>query len=310
MAGVVGILMVCAWNQTAYWKNSESLWRHALACTTGNKLACLNLGHELFASGRLDEAVAYYQKALEADPDNAQLHNNLGNALREKGRAAEALAEYEKAVRLNPAGAEAQFNLGKALSLQGRTKEAVYRFNEALRIEPGLLRARISLGNALLQQGKADQAVVHLQRAVEVYPNDAGIRLNLGLCFFQLGKMEEAKMQYEKALQINSADPGIQNNFAWLLAACPTAALRDGGRAVGLAQLANATSGGEDPIILHTLAAALAEAGRFPEAVETAEHAAVLAGEKSNRALANQLQSELALYRAGKSFPLPKTTSP
>jgi Flp pilus assembly protein TadD len=310
MAGVLGMLMVCAWSQTASWKNSESLWRHALACTTSNNVAYLNLGHELFASGRLEEAIAHYQKGLEAEPDNAQFHNNLGNALREEGRGDEALGEYEKAVRLNPAIAEAQFNLGKALSLGGRREEAIGRFEEALRLDPVLLRARLNLGNALLQEGKADQAAAQFQRAVELYPQDAGVHLNLGLCFFQLGKMEAAKTQYEKALQINPADPGIQNNLAWLLATCPRAALRNGSRAVELAQQANATSGGRDQVILHTLAAAFAEAGRFREAVETAERAEGLAAAKSNRALANQLQSELALYRAGKSFPLRKPPAP
>ena len=76
-----------------------------------------------------------------------------------------------------------------------------------------------------------------------------------------------------------------------MLATCPQAALRNGKKAVELAERAKALTGGEDPIILHTLAAAFAEAGRFSEAVETAQHALRLAEAQSNTKLAGQLQS-------------------
>jgi Flp pilus assembly protein TadD len=164
----------------------------------------------------------------------------------------------------------------------------------------------MSLGNALLRQGKADLAAAHFQKVLEIRPNDAALRLNLGLCFFQMGRMEEAKLHYEKALQIAPAEPGIQNNLAWLLATCPMASLRDGNKAVELAQQANALTGGGSPLILRTLAAALAEAGRFPEAAETAQRASSLAEAQSIPDLARQIQFETNLYRAGKPFPLPE----
>jgi Flp pilus assembly protein TadD len=308
MAIVLAILMVCAWKQTACWENSETLWKHALACTTGNNLAYVNLGHELFEKGRLDEAISHYQKALETQPNNYQFHNNLANALREKGRLDEAIAHYEKAVQIQPGSAEAQFNLGKALGLTGKQEEAIARYEIALQIEPGFLPAHMSLGTALLQQGKAGLAAPHFQRLLEIRPNDPALHLNLGLCFFQTGQMQEAKLQYERALQSAPADPGILNNLAWLLAACPLASLRDGNKAVELARQANALTGAERPLILRTLAAALAEAGRFPEAVETAQRAASLAEAQSIPDLARQIQFELKFYQAGKPFPFPQPT--
>jgi len=303
MAGVIAILMVCAWKQAGYWKNSETLWRHALACTTDNNIACVNLGHELYKQGRLAEAVALYQKALQAEPDNPEYHNNLANALREEGKMDQAIIEYQKAVQMDPGFADAQFNLGKALALQGELNEAITHFQTTLRIDTNFLLARVNLGNALAQQGKADQAAVQFQKALEVQPNDANIHLNLGLCYFQMGQIQEARSQYEQALQINPIDPRIQNNLAWLLAACPVASLRDGSQAVELAEEANEMTKGENPVILHTLAAAYAQAGRFPEAVETARQASRLAQAQSNPGLASQLQSELKLYSAGKPFP-------
>ena len=306
MAGLLGVLMVCAWKQTAYWKNSEILWRHALDCTSGNVLAYVNLGHELYEHRRFDEAIIHYQRGLEYQPNNRQFHNNLANALREVGRLDEALVHYERAAQIDPGSAVAQANLGKALGLKGRHEEEIARYEMALRIDPGFLPAHMSMGNALVQQGKPDLAIPHFQRVLEARPRDAGAHLNLGLCFFQLGRVAEAKSQYESALQLAPTDPGIQNNLAWLLATSPVASLRDGNKAVELAGQANALTGGNKPIILRTVAAALAETGRFPEAAESAQRAVSLAQAQSLSDLAGQIQVELELYRAGKPFSLPK----
>ena len=304
MAGVVGILMLCAWKQASYWKNSESLWRHALAATGNNPLAYVNLGHELYRTGRLDETIALYHKAIQLEPDNAEFHNNLANALRKSGNMDEGVVEYEKAVQLDPGFVDAQFNLGKALNLQGKTAEAITRFQTVLDIDPNFLLARVNLGNALLQEGQAKQAAVQFQRVLAVSPNDADVHLNLGLSLFQMGQIAEARAQYETALQIKPTDPRIQNNLAWLLAACPVASLRDGNQAVELSREADEITGGENPVILHTMAAALAQAGDFSNAVETVMQAVQLAQAQSNQALADQLKSELELYKEGKPFPV------
>jgi len=242
---------------------------------------------------------------LEAQPNNRQFHNNLANALGEEGRLDEAILHYERAVEIEPGSAVAQFNLGKALGLKGKQEEAIAHYEMALRSDPNLLSARMSLGNALVQQGKADLAAVHFQKVLELRPFDAGAHLNLGFCYFQMGRMQQAKSEYEKALQIAPGEPGIQNNLAWLLATCPVASLRDGTRAVELAQKASSRAGGNQALTLRTLAAALAEAGRFPEAVETAQRAANQAEAQSLPDLAKQIRFELALYQAGKPFPLP-----
>ena len=308
MAAVVGILMVCAWKQTGYWKNSQTLWKHALACTGDNSLAYVNLGHELYRTGRLQEAIALYHKALQAEPDNAVFHNNLANALRRSGKLDDAIVEYEKAVQCNPRFADAQFNLGKALYLESKQGEAIARFQTALQIDPNFLLARINLGNALLQAGRAEEAIMQLKKVLEIQSNNASIHLNLGVGYLQLGKIEEAKSQYEQALQLEPDDPRIQNNLAWLLAAGPVASLRNGSEAIGLAREADEITRGGDPIILHTLAAAFAQAGDFSNAVETARQAAQLAQAQSNQALASEMESELKLYNAGKPFPFLKQT--
>lgn len=309
MAVVVGALMVCAWKQTSYWRNSETLWTHALAVTGDNRLAYANLGHELYTQSRLDEAIALYHRALQAEPDSAVFHNNLANALREGGNLNQAMLEYEKAVQSNPRFADAQFNLGRALNLEGKHAEAVPHFQTVLQIDPSFLLARVNLGNALVQEGEPDQAVVQFQKVLAASPTNADVHLNLGLCYFQLGRIADAKSQYEQALQLNPNDARIQNNLAWLLAAGPSVSLRDGSQAVFHAMEANVMTGGANPIILHTLAAAYAQAGRFSEAVQTEQQAVQLAEAQSNRVMAGQLQLELKLYRVGKPFPFAEQTN-
>jgi tetratricopeptide (TPR) repeat protein len=122
------------------------------------------------------------------------------------------------------------------------------------------------------------------------------MRLNLGNAFLQKRNATEAIAHFQQALQIEPNDPQVQNNLAWLLATCPDASLRDGNKAVELAQQANALTGGNNPIMLHALAAALAETGRFSEAVETAQRALRLAG---------ALESEMKFYQAGQPFHTP-----
>jgi tetratricopeptide (TPR) repeat protein len=261
--------------------------------------ARINLGNALLQKGRVDEAIPQYQQALQLKPGHTEAHFNLGVALVQKGRVDEAIAQYQQALQLKPDYTEAHYNLGVALLQKGSVDEAITQFQQALQINPAYAEACGSLGYALLQKGGVDEAIVLLQKALEIKPDYTDARINLGNAFLQKDKVDQAIPQYQQALQINPADPAIQNKLAWLLATAPQASLRNGVKAVELARQANLLTGGENPVILHTLAAACAEAGRFSEAVETAQHALRLAESQTNTALAGTLQEELKLYQAG-----------
>ena len=114
--------------------------------------------------------------------------------------------------------------------------------------------------------------------------------------------MDEAITHYQKALQIKSDNAEAQNNLAWVLATALQASLRNGHQAVELAQQANQLAGGENPIILRTLAAAYAEAGRFSDAQRSAQKAMALARAAGQSDLVEQLNGELKLYTAGLPF--------
>jgi len=269
-ATILVALIFCARAQTAYWKNSESLWTHTLARTSNNYIAHYSLGKALFEQGNVDEAIAQYQKALQIKPDYADVHETLGNALLQKGNADEAITQYQAALQINPHNAGAFYNLG----------------------------------NALFEQGNVDEAIAQYRKALQIKPDYADAHNNLGAALFRQGNVDEAIAQYQRALQIKPDKAEVQNNLAWLLATCPHASLRNGNQAVALAERANQLTGDGNPAMLGTLAAAYAEAGRFPEAVATAQHALQLAAAKSNTALAGSLQAELKFYQAGRPFHL------
>jgi tetratricopeptide (TPR) repeat protein len=306
MAGVVGTLMACAWQQTACWKNNETLWTHTLACTTDNYVAHSSIGTILFNKGNLDEAMVHYQKALQINPGYSTGHNNLGNAFRQKGRVDEAITQYEQALQIDPDNEEFCYNLGNMLGQNGRVDEAITHFRRALEINPNFAEAENNLATALEQEGKLDEAIRHFRSALQIRPGYARAHYNLGGALLPMGRTDEAIAQLQQAVQLQPADPAILNTLAWLLAACPQASLRNGDKAVVLARKANDLTGGNNPLILHTLAAAYAEAGRFPEAVDAAQRALQLAGTQSNDALAGQLQFELTLYQAGNPFHFPQ----
>jgi tetratricopeptide (TPR) repeat protein len=203
MAAVIGALMVCAWKQTTYWKSDETLWSHTLACTTDNYLAHCNLAEALLQKGRVDEAIAHYQKVLEVKPDYAQAHYDLALALRQKGRVDEAIAQYQYALQINPGYAEAHNNLAEALLQKGRVDEAITQYQKILQIKPDSANAHFNLAIALRQKGRVDEAIAQYQQALQINPDYAEAHNNLGNALRQKGRVDEAITHFQDALQIN-----------------------------------------------------------------------------------------------------------
>jgi tetratricopeptide (TPR) repeat protein len=111
--------------------------------------------------------------------------------------------------------------------------------------------------------------------------------------------VDEAITLFQQALQLQPDAPDVQNSLAWLLATCPQASLRNGDKALQLAQKANAATSGRNPVVLRTLAAAFAETGRFDDAEQSAQKAIELAQAAGQQNLAAHLSDELKRYQAG-----------
>jgi len=296
---IVSVLIGLAWRQVSFWRDDYTLWAHTLASTSRNAVAHNNLGNALAAMGRNDEAMEQYQKSLEIVPNFAEAHWNLGNIFTNEGRIDESIIHFKKALDVQPDYAAAHNNLGNALVAQGKFDEAVIHFKRAIELKPDYPEAHWNLANAFAAMGKNDEAMEQYQKSLEIVPNFAEAHCHLGNVLVREHRGNEAVIQFQKALELKPDFVEAQNNLAWLLSTWPEASSRNGSEAVILAQRAVTLSGGGEPGALDTLAAAYAEAGRFPEAIETARKAIEIAKQQKRQSLVAALKSRLSLYEAG-----------
>jgi tetratricopeptide (TPR) repeat protein len=269
---IIAVLAWQAWNQTRFWKNSETLWTHTLAVTSNNDIAHHDFGLFLMERGQIDEAISHYQTALRIRSGaeevryrvtSALVHNNLGTALMRKGRLDEATAHYHKAIELRPDYADAHFNLG----------------------------------TVSLEKGQLDDAIEQWQKTLSIHPDDAEAHAALADALVQKHRIAEARSHYEASLDIDPHSVLTLNKLAWILSASPDASLRNPARAIELARKANQYSNGKDPTVGRTRAAACAESGHFDEAIETAKRAARMADAIGEHSLANKLEKDVDLYQ-------------
>jgi predicted O-linked N-acetylglucosamine transferase (SPINDLY family) len=158
-----------------------------------------DLGNTCKARGRLNEAIAHYERALALDPENARLLNNLGLALAAQGKIEQAIRHYERALALYPDNARALNNLGLALAAQGRIEQAITHYQRALALSPDDFVACNNLGNACKALGRIEQAITHYQRALALNPGYAPAHHNLGSALALQGRMSQAIAHYERA---------------------------------------------------------------------------------------------------------------
>ncbi len=274
---VLCALMLSAHAQTTHWRDSSALWTHTLEVTQNNANAHNYFGLALAHRGMTSEAVEKYREAIRIRPDYAEAHVNLGIALFASGSADESIAHLRKAVEFGPSVAAFHFNLGNALLQTNKLDEAAECFGQTLKLDPLYYTANNNLGLIRYQQGRRDEAIRHYERVVELTPLAAAAHRNLATALLGAGRTAEAIAYHETAIQVGPEDAAGISVFAWLLATCPDDSVRDGKRALELAQRAMALAQPPTPTILHTLAAAYAEVGRFDEALKTVDQALDLA---------------------------------
>jgi Tfp pilus assembly protein PilF len=193
-------------------------------------------------------------------------------------------------------------SLGVLLADRGEVDAAVVHYREALAIQPDFAEAHNNLGIVLSERGQIDEAIVHYQKALKINPYDARTHLNMGMVLSSHGRAGEAVVYYRTALGIKPDNIKALNNLSWILATSSLETLRNGVEAVELARRAVQLSGGEDPALLDTLAAAYAETGRFAEALETVQRALPLAAKQGDSALVDALRTRIVLYQAGRPY--------
>jgi len=200
---------------------------------------------------------------------------------------------------LKPSDATAHYNLGNALYDQGRHDAAIAHYQAALETRPDDADTRTNLGSALLIGDRLDEAMMQFNEVLRIRHNSAHVYNNIAFILVRQGKPREAAAHYRTALALQPDNASTLSNLAWLLATCPEAAIRNGDLAITLAQRANQLSGGQNPIMLRTLASAFAEVGRFGDARQSLAKAIELAPAAGQKDLVDQFNGELKRYEAG-----------
>lgn len=197
---MVGLLIMVAWGLPRSVTNHRR-WQRALAVGAGVALsACLILCRSQI--GYWKDSETLFRHALAVTPGNAVAHNNLGAALKEAGHVNEAIREFEEALRLNPKDWRAQINLGIALLERGRFREAIEHLQQAASIEPRSAIAHNTLGVALLNAGRDETAALEFEKALELDPRSAQPHYNLGLVNRRAGKVAQAIAHFEEAVRL------------------------------------------------------------------------------------------------------------
>ena len=282
--------------------DAEAAYRQAVAADATNVRAHESLATLLARRGDPEGAVEHFGVAVRLEPEDARTHSDLGVLLADLGRNDRALEHLGRAIELEPELVPAQVTLGNVQARTGRLADAETVFRRVLEIDPGNGEARLGLGAVLAQGGNFEEAVVELRAALRQVPEGGrtpGVHFGLAEALVRTGRLEEALPHYTRVRELapadglawlreatvlmglgrfadaratlkarlrgDATDGRAAHSLARLLAGAPDPTLRDGPRAMTIAgsllQADNAAPNAE------TAAMALAEVGRFEEAV-------------------------------------------
>ncbi len=175
------------WFQVGQWRDSETLYTHALRVTTDNYLAHYNLGNALLRQGKVQEAKFHFERSIAIQPAQVGAHNNLGNVLFQLGQFHEAESHFERAITIQPDFAAAHTGLGNTMLRQGELREAAREYAEAIRLRPESADPYNGLGSIFLEQGDPKRAATYFERALQIDPNHQGARIGLARARSLLG---------------------------------------------------------------------------------------------------------------------------
>jgi tetratricopeptide (TPR) repeat protein len=256
-----------------------------------------NLGQAMFGQGNLDEAIKHLSVVVQREPHRARAHKSLGAILMAKGMFEEAEAHLSQAVRLAPNDADAQYNLSQAMFRQKKLDGAVRHLLEVVRLKPQDADAHYDLGVALAYQRKPDEAIEHWSQAVQFKPDFIDAHYNLGIALARQGKLSQATEHWSQVVRLDPKNAEVHYMLASGLAA--QAKIEDAlGHYSKAVQLKPEID--RSPRLHDLLAMAYAEAGRFPEAVLSAQKALGLARAAGAEAAVKDIERRIELYKQNK----------
>jgi protein O-mannosyl-transferase len=281
-------------------KEAIESYEKALEVAPNFGTARVNLATLLVFQGRTNEAVAHLEQAIRINPNTAEAHQSLAVILREKGEYDRAREHFRAALQLKPYNPSVHCDYAGMLVKKGELDEAAAEFKVAIGLEPRLRPALFGLGDVLMSRGEVGSAAQVFSEALKVDPDDPEANYRYASALTLQGNLKKAIEHYRRGLRQFEDSAEALNNLAWILATNPDSEVRNGADAVKFAEKACKLTEYKRPLFIGTLAAAYAEANRFPEAIETAEKARLLAEAASENDTAARNAKLIELYRAQK----------
>ena len=213
---LIGLFIMIAWSIrdiTAQWK-----YRKVILALASVLLLIILIPLTRKQASYWRDSITLFQHAVNVTANNDTAYSNLGVALAEAGRLDEALADFQQALKIRPKDPEANFNIAETLAKQGKSNEAALWYDKVLKLKPGDAHTYISLAAAKIQQGKFDDAMAICREGLSYNPEKSQLYSNLGLAFLQMGKIDEAITELETAVKLG-ADAMTYNNFALAVSA-------------------------------------------------------------------------------------------
>ncbi len=291
--GSIIMVGMVAWAMTVY----GSLW-----IRPGNPFTHIARGIGFADDKRYDDAIDELSRALRLAPTNGDAYASLLESLNRAGKREEAHQEALQALQMCPDNVGVQMQVGAVLGLDANYDEAVAHLREGIRLAPDRPGSYLPLTTCLTRLQKMPKVIEAAREGLRVNPFDVDLHLALAAAYGSIGDLTNAVAHFRIVTDFKPDDLAVLNNLAWILASTSNKYIRNGPEAAQLAEHACTLTQRQEPFLLGTLAAAYAAAGRFKEAIETAEEArdkAIAAGQND---VAERNRQLLELYRAGKAY--------
>ncbi len=203
---VIAILTVLTWFQVGCWRDSISLFGHAVEVTNRNNFAYNNRGTAYAERGESKLAISDFNKAIEIDPKFANVYYNRGNVYKNTGRYDLAIADYDKATEINPKYAAAYYNRALTYKSLGQYDMAIADYSKAIEINPTDADFYNNRGNAYKNKGEYDLAILDYNKAIEINPRYALAYLNKANVYELTGYRKEAIEAYKTFINCAPSD--------------------------------------------------------------------------------------------------------
>ena len=208
---VISLLIALTWIQVSHWKNSITLFKHAINVTDTKYLGVATL-HAFMADayhreGELDTAISGFKKSLDLDPANLYSLNNIAATLAEQGNLKEGLSYARKLTRLHPDYVPGLITMGNILEETGKLDQAQKYYEQVLKRDSDSFENYLNLANILYRKGNLKGAIPHYKKVIILNPNLLEAHYNLGNIFGQLDQPIDAKKEFEQAIRCDKNQP-------------------------------------------------------------------------------------------------------